>query len=93
MIKKNIKKKSGSKIINWPNYNKALVNRGRFMLFLDQSVRDAWYEIIDNPMPVAQTVYSNIEIEAVLTLAYAFNKPLRAATGFVQQVFELCGID
>ena len=93
MTKKNIKKKSGRKIINWSNYNKALVNRGRFMLFLDQSVRTSWYEVIDNPMPGAQLVYSDIAIEAVLTLAYAFNKPLRAATGFVQQVFELCSID
>jgi hypothetical protein len=46
MIKKNIKKKSGQTIINWSAYNKALVNRGRFMLFLDQSVRATWYEII-----------------------------------------------
>ena len=93
MTKKNIKKKSGRTIINWRAYNRALVNRGKFMLFLDQSVRNYWYEVIDNPMPGAQLVYSDIAIEAVLSLAYAFNNPLRAATGFVQQIFELCNID
>jgi hypothetical protein len=93
MIKKSTKKKSGRKIINWKMYNQALVNRGKFMMFLDQSVRDSWYANIDDPKPGAQPVYSDIAIEAILTLAYIFKIPLRAATGFVQQVFELNNID
>ena len=93
MSKKTTKKRYGRKVRNWSAYNQALVNRGRFMLFLAQSILDSWYEVTDNPKPGAQVVYSDIAIEAILSLAYVFNKPLRAATGFVKQVFELCGIE
>lgn len=77
---------------NWPEYERALVQRGDITLWLSAEAIDAWC-----PAPSGrrggQRKFSDIAIEAALTLRLAFRLPLRQAEGFLRSVLSLMHLD
>ena len=75
-------------VTNWKEYNQSLVNRGSITLWLDENAVTHWI------MPKKKKrgrpfLYSQIAIEAALTVRYALNLPLRATEGFLTSIFAL----
>jgi hypothetical protein len=74
---------------NWKEYNEYLVNRGRISLWIDDEAVQNWMVPKEKKRGRPFT-YSQIAIEASLTLRYALNLPLRATEGFLSSLFALC---
>lgn len=75
---------------NWPEYNKALKNRGSLTVWFDPEM--CW-----KPAPSGkrgrQACYSDAAIQACLTLKVLLGLPLRQTTGFVESLLELIKLD
>ncbi|GEA52362.1 IS5 family transposase [Vibrio inusitatus NBRC 102082] len=83
--------KSKHKIINWSEYNKALVNRGSITFWVDDSAKDTWYSTEHHGGRGRSNQFSDVSIETALMLKGVFNLSLRSLEGFVNSVFELMG--
>ena len=80
------------KVINWPEYNQALVNRGNFMLWISEDVIAKWRHE-NKDMKVGRPFeYSDKAIETILTLRELFRLTYRATEGFVNGVVNLMQI-
>ena len=79
-------------VANWPEHERALVQRGDVTLWLSADAIDAW-----KPAPSgrcgAQRKFSDHAIETALTLRLVFRLPLRQAEGFLRSVLSLMGVD
>ena len=77
---------------NWPEYERALVQRGDITLWLSADAIAAW-----TPAPSGrrggQRKFSNHAIETALTLRLVFRLPLRQAEGFPRSVLSLMQVD
>ena len=73
---------------NWREYNDYLVDRGRISLWLDDEAIKKW-SVPKKRKRGRPFLYSQIAIEACLTVRYALNLPLRATEGFVSSLFAL----
>lgn len=73
---------------NWSEYNDYLVNRGRITLWLNEEAMKKW-SVPKKRKRGRPFLYSQIAIEACLTVRYAFNLPLRATEGFLSSMFAL----
>ncbi len=77
---------------NWPDYERALVQRGDISFWLSADAMAAW-----TPPPSgrrgAQRKFSDLAIETALTLRLAFGLPLRQAEGFLRSVLSLMRVD
>ena len=78
------------KTTNWSSYNDRLKRRGSLSIWFDP-------EMVWVPPPSGkrgrQQNYSDAAIQACLTLKVLFGLPLRQATGFVQSLLQLIGLD
>ena len=75
---------------NWPAYNKALKNRGSLTIWFNPEV--TWHAAPTGKRG-RQPHYSDAAIQACLTLKVLFGMPLRQATGFVESLLKLVGLD
>jgi hypothetical protein len=79
-------------VSNWPEYDRALVQRGDVTLWISDDAVVAW-----KPAPTgrrgAQKKYSDHAIETALTLRLRFKLPLRQAEGFLRSVLSLMALD
>ncbi len=95
-MRKQKKKKSRPKTVyhlkNWPEYDKALVNRSSLTLWISEDVRENW-KYNGPKQRGAQFEYSDVAIEAMLMLKEIFHLTNRGIEGFVRSLFELMGID
>ena len=86
------KYKTKYRVGNWPEYERALVQRGDVTLWLSVDAIDAW-----KPAPSgrrgAQRQFSDQAIETALTLRLVFRLPLRPAEGFLRSVRSVMGVD
>jgi hypothetical protein len=89
--KKTVKKQY--KVINWPEYNQALVNRGDFTLWIAEDVIEQWRHENKDLKVGRPFVYSDRAIETILTLRELFRLTYRATEGFVQGVAKLMHIN
>ena len=89
------KKKDKYRVINWPQYNRALTNRGDFTLYFTAEAQEAWYEKdVDAPKQKGgQFIYSNLCIESLAMLKVVFRLPYRQLRGFAQSVLMMMGLD
>ena len=71
------------KITNWQTCNKALINRGSLILWLDESAIQAWY---DNAKPSSR---SHPQHYSDMTIKRVFRLTLRAVQGFIDSLFKL----
>lgn len=79
--------------INWPEYNKALIQRGSINLWLSEEVIAAWTWPPHEGRNGRPRKYSDEAIICALTIRAVFNLPLRAVEGFLRSLFQRIGID
>ena len=88
---RHLKYKTAYRVKNWSAYDQALRDRGDITLWLSQEAIDAWI-VPKTGNRGGQTVYSNIAIEAALTLRLIFHLSLRQTEGFLRSVLTLMDV-
>ena len=73
---------------NWPEYERALVQRGDVTVWLSADATDAW-KPSPSGRPGGQRRFSDLAIETALTLRLVFRLPLRQTEGFLRSVLAL----
>lgn len=80
--------KTPYKVKNWPEYNQALVNRGNITLWISPEYEAQWY--YQGPTQQGgQFKYSDLVIEAALTVRQLLRLPFRQTKGFVTSLVKL----
>ena len=75
---------------NWPAYNEALRRRGSLTIWFDPEM--AW-EAAPTGKRGRQPSYSDAALRTCLTIKVLFGMALRRATGFVESLLRLMGLD
>ena len=71
-----MKAKSQYRVSNWKEYDKALVNRGKVTLWIDEDISNLWYDnCTDCNRRGRRQVFSDFAIETVLTIKNLFSRP------------------
>ncbi|HJO91940.1 MAG TPA: IS5 family transposase, partial [Victivallales bacterium] len=87
-------KKVNYHLRNWPLYNKALVHRGQLIFMIIDNIHEFWLE---NPrkekLPGGQPLFTDKAIEICLQIRFCMKSPLRQTQGFIEGLFDYCGID
>jgi hypothetical protein len=79
--------KSKHRITNWPEYNKALVNRGSLTFWIDEQALKQWCCTEHHGGRGRGFQYSDTAIETALMLKGLFNLPFRALEYFINPLF------
>ena len=79
------------RVTNWPEYDRSLVQRGDITMWISAEAIKAW-KAKSAGKRGAPKKYSDIAIEAPLTLRAVFRLPLRQAEGFLRSLLELMGV-
>lgn len=75
------------KLTNWPEYNKALIKRGSFTLWLDEGTLAQWYyQGTRNPGGLFR--YSDQCIQAALAIKSVFRLAFRQTQGLIKSLLE-----
>src|ERR671931_648508 len=77
------------RIRNWPEYNRALINRGRLTVWFDEHASAGWRNTEPATGPGAPRRYADLAIECALVFKSIYHLSLRAAQGFLSSVMEL----
>jgi hypothetical protein len=85
--------KMSYRVKNWREYNESLVRRGDFTFWFDESVVDAWEHDNAGRKVGRPFVYSDIAIEALLTLRELFRLPYRQTEGLGRALTKLMQAD
>jgi hypothetical protein len=80
------------RVRNWPEYNRALVNRYRLEIWLSEDVRQGWYATPtgDRGRP---RVYSHLALTFCLTIRALFDLPLRGCQGLLESLLPRLDLD
>lgn len=81
-----------SRIINWAEYNQALVNRGSITFWFSDDIKKIWFFHEPKTGRGSFKTYSDMAIQLCLMVKAVFKLPLRALEGFVNSVFSLMGL-
>lgn len=84
--------KAQYRVTNWAEYDRGLVRRGDVRFWIQQSVLDDWIAPC-RLTPDGQRRFSNLAIEATLTLGAVDRLPLRQTEDFVRSLLTLMGAD
>ena len=76
--------------INWQTYNHALKQRGQFLLWLD---KDMNWQAPATGKRGRQPTFSDAAIQFCLTIKCLLGLALRQATGMVESMLRLAGLD
>ena len=72
------------RIINWPEYNRALVQRGSITFGFDRDIREVWYHKKVGPTGRGlDKTFSDEALQACLMLPLHYSLTLRAMEGYV----------
>ncbi|MGC8945785.1 MAG: transposase [Anaerolineae bacterium] len=85
--KKQKAQKAKYRVRNWPEYDRALVQRGSITLWIAEDALTGWF-YQGPPHRGAPFVYSDVAIELVLTVREVYHLPNRAAEGFIRSIFQ-----
>ncbi|MCP4300576.1 MAG: IS5 family transposase [Gammaproteobacteria bacterium] len=80
------------RVRNWPEYEAGLRNRGDLTLWFSEEAIAAWRAPIGKK-PGGQPVYSDLAIEAALTVRLVFGLALRQTEGFLRSVSALLNLE
>lgn len=80
------------RLTNWPEYNKALINRGFIALWLDEDTLANWY-FLGPRAPGGVCRYSDQCIQAALALKALFRLAFRQTQGLIQSVLTIMKLD
>ncbi len=86
------KYKTKYRVGNWPEYDRALVQRGDITVWLAPDAIATW-EAVGVGTRGGQLQYSDLAIETALTLRLLFHLPLRQTEGFLTSIFGMLGLD
>lgn len=86
-------KKNQYRIRNWPDYNKALVNRGSLFFWLSEEVLTHWMAPQPSGKRGASNKYSDLCILTCLMMRHLYGLKLRGTQGFINSLFVLLGLD
>lgn len=80
------------RVLNWAEYDRALVNRGNLTVWFDaETIKDAW-----TPAPPEGRgkpgLYSDVAIQTCLTIKTLFRLPYRATEGLMKSLMALHGL-
>ena len=81
---------SAYKTRNWPAYNEALRRRGSLTIWFDPEMT---WEAAPSGRRGRQQTFSDAAIQTCLTMKVLFGLALRQATGFVESLLRLRGLD
>ena len=84
--------KSRYRVQNWADYEAGLQKRGALTVWLSDTALDAWRAPATG-RPGGQRTYSDLAIEAALTIRMVFRLHLRQTEGFLRSLAELLGLD
>jgi len=84
--------RSRYRVRNWAEYEAGLQRRGDLTVWLSDAALDAWRAPASGK-PGGQRIYTDIAIEAVLTIRMVFRLPLRQTEGFLRSLAELLELD
>lgn len=84
--------KTKYRVTNGASYDKALVDRGSLRLWISPDAIAHWNARPSKRRRGGQTKYSDLAIEAALTLRLVYHLPLRQTEGFVTSIFDLMGL-
>lgn len=82
------KKKAQYRIRNWPEYNAALIGRGKLTLWVEEEALQGW-RYSGPAQRGAQYVYAETAIQCVVMLRVVYHLALRATEGLAQSLFDL----
>ncbi|MFT4694625.1 MAG: hypothetical protein ACI8TE_001543, partial [Francisella sp.] len=82
------------KITNWPEYDKALRNRGSIDFWLTDGAVEKWYEVDqDNIGCGAPQRYTDFAIITCHEIRQVYKQPLRQTEGFINSIFRMMKSD
>ncbi len=84
--------KSQYSIQNWSEYEAGLKKRGDLTVWLSDDALDAWRAPAEGK-PGGQRTYSDVAIEAALTIRMVFHLPLRQTEAFLRCLAEMLEVD
>ena len=84
--------KSQYRVRNWPEYEAGLKKRGDLTVWLSDDALEAW-RVPAEGKPGGQRTYSDVAIEAALTIRMVFHLPLRQTEGFLRSLAQLLEVD
>ena len=77
---------------NWSAYNESLVKRGDIFLWFDEATLSSWYSEPDRYKRGRLYNYSNVAMQALLSIREVFHLTFSGLAGFVQSLFSMLGI-
>ena len=84
--------KSRYRVRNWAEYEAGLRRRGDLTVWLSDDALDFW-RAAPNGKPGGQRTYTDVAIEAALTIRMVFHLPLRQTEGFLRCLAEILEVD
>lgn len=87
------KNKQQYRIRNWPQYNKALSNRGSITFWFDEDAIQSWLNFSRSGKRGKPRTYGETCILSMLLLKNVYHLPQRATFGLVCSLVELMGLD
>src|ERR1044071_2908170 len=88
-IRKRKKKKQLYRIRNWPQYNKALANRGSITFWFDEDAIQSWLTHTRSGRRGKPRTYGDACVLSMLVLKTVFHLPQRATFGLVCSLMQL----
>src|SRR5690606_5642925 len=76
------------RIKNWPEYNRALIERGSITIWLDENAIEKWFSKVHTCEAGRPATYSDDAILMMLMLREVYHLPLRGLQGFVESLFD-----
>ena len=89
--RKNRKGTSTYRVKNWPEYNKALKNRGKIVFMIIEDLEKSWYVPSFERQVGGQFEYSDFAIETCLSIKKLLRLGLRQTQGFMEGLFFQAG--
>lgn len=78
------------KIVNWPEYNKSLINRGSLTFWISEEVLSFWESHPRSKRKAGRPEkYSDAAIKSACMMRFFFHLSLRATEGFLGSLFQL----
>src|ERR1700743_45704 len=80
-------------IRNWPEYNKALIERGSINIWIEEKTVKNWFSSHHTCKAGRPATYSDEAILMMLMVREVYKCTLRALQGFVQSIFSKMGLN
>ena len=84
--------KSQDRVRNWSEYEAGLQKRGDLTVWLSDDALDCW-RVAPSGKPGGQRTYTDVAIEAALTIRMVFHLPLCQTEGFLRCLGEMLEVD